>query len=447
MTNDSTTPTGPGSGQPGGPTPGQQQNGSGLDGFFEMLRRPGIHRPASDRWFAGVANGIATRLGVDALVVRAGFILLSLFFGIGVALYLVLWTLMPDDKNDIMLEKALKHGDGSAIFLLVVTAMSVLGAGPWSGDGAPVGRLIGYLVIAVVAWWFFTRTNSGRDLFSTVKTQVGQNQDQGDWTQATNWTRTGDPSGGMSTGNAAANRGAAPFAPTGPTGQPTSVVRTRTIGFFGGVLLLGLSILTGLLGHQVALARGISPDQTVVVVAIASGLAVLGLGLVVVGFAGRRSGWLSPVAIVGIVTVVAAAIMPANLAGRWDIGELNAAPVSVSTGDTFVMTVGDLTLDLTGTTPPTAPTSIETSVGLGDLTIIVPKGLPVLVEASVKAGDIRSEGNNGDPISRSGGNTTAKFTFGDPASDSVLHIKAAVALGQITVREGVPSTTGQGATR
>ena len=69
--------------------------GHGLDGFYAALRRPGIVRGTNERWFAGVAGGIARWLGVDPLVVRAGFILLSIFFGVGVSLYLVLWLLMP----------------------------------------------------------------------------------------------------------------------------------------------------------------------------------------------------------------------------------------------------------------------------------------------------------------------------------------------------------------
>ena len=95
--------------------------GHGLDGFYAALRRPGIVRSRDGRWFAGVATGVARWLGVDPLVVRAGFILFSIFFGMGLALYLVLWLLMPDERGEIHIERALKHGEGSSIFLLVVT--------------------------------------------------------------------------------------------------------------------------------------------------------------------------------------------------------------------------------------------------------------------------------------------------------------------------------------
>ena len=46
-------------------------------------------RSADDRMFTGVAGGLAARLGVDAVVVRAAFLVLGLAGGVGVVLYIV----------------------------------------------------------------------------------------------------------------------------------------------------------------------------------------------------------------------------------------------------------------------------------------------------------------------------------------------------------------------
>ncbi len=54
-------------------------------------------RQLSDRWLAGVASGVAAYFKVDPMLVRLGFIVLSLFNGIGVLLYLVLWLLLPNE--------------------------------------------------------------------------------------------------------------------------------------------------------------------------------------------------------------------------------------------------------------------------------------------------------------------------------------------------------------
>ena len=56
------------------------------------------HRDLHDRKIAGVCAGLAEQLGASVTAVRAGFLLLALFpafHGMGIALYLVLWFLMP----------------------------------------------------------------------------------------------------------------------------------------------------------------------------------------------------------------------------------------------------------------------------------------------------------------------------------------------------------------
>ena len=136
--------------------------GRGLDGLYAALRRPGVARVSQGRWFAGVAGGIARWLGVDPLVVRAGFILFGLFFGVGLGLYLALVLLLPDEQGTIRLEQALRHGDGKSIFLLVITALVLFG-GPWDGDSQGF-RIGGFVVIGLVAWWFLTRTGTGQEL-------------------------------------------------------------------------------------------------------------------------------------------------------------------------------------------------------------------------------------------------------------------------------------------
>jgi signal transduction histidine kinase len=49
---------------------------------------------------AGVAAGIARRLGIDPLIVRVGFIAASAAGGMGLALYLLGWALMPGEQGE-----------------------------------------------------------------------------------------------------------------------------------------------------------------------------------------------------------------------------------------------------------------------------------------------------------------------------------------------------------
>ena len=46
---------------------------------------------------AGVASGIAAYVGIDTLIVRIAFAVLTLVGGAGIPLYLVCWLLIPDE--------------------------------------------------------------------------------------------------------------------------------------------------------------------------------------------------------------------------------------------------------------------------------------------------------------------------------------------------------------
>jgi phage shock protein C len=54
-----------------------------------------LHRSRSDRVVAGVCGGLGEYLGIDPVVVRLGFILLTVAGGIGLPVYLLLAVIMP----------------------------------------------------------------------------------------------------------------------------------------------------------------------------------------------------------------------------------------------------------------------------------------------------------------------------------------------------------------
>ena len=59
-------------------------------------RRPRLPaRRGGDRLLTGTAAGVAAHLGVDAFLVRWGFVLLGLAGGVGVVLYLLAWAMLP----------------------------------------------------------------------------------------------------------------------------------------------------------------------------------------------------------------------------------------------------------------------------------------------------------------------------------------------------------------
>ena len=128
-----------GGGQPGTP-PGGQAGGqsSGMDGFFDTVRRIGISR-SEDRWVGGVAGGVADRFGIDPLIVR-GILVVSIFLtGAGLVLYGLAWALLPESRDGrIHLQQAVR-GDFD-VAMLGAAATTVVGLS-WNN---------GWL-----SWWHF----------------------------------------------------------------------------------------------------------------------------------------------------------------------------------------------------------------------------------------------------------------------------------------------------
>ncbi|MEN8114428.1 MAG: PspC domain-containing protein [Actinomycetota bacterium] len=58
-----------------------------------------LTRSADDRVVAGLAGGIAARLGISTVYVRAGFAALSLAGGFGALCYIVGWIITPDEQQ------------------------------------------------------------------------------------------------------------------------------------------------------------------------------------------------------------------------------------------------------------------------------------------------------------------------------------------------------------
>ena len=62
--------------------------------------RPALRRPFQGRMLAGVAEGVARYVGVDTTIVRIAFVVLTVFGGAGIPLYLAGVLLIPDEGSD-----------------------------------------------------------------------------------------------------------------------------------------------------------------------------------------------------------------------------------------------------------------------------------------------------------------------------------------------------------
>lgn len=105
-----------------------------------------LYRRRDGRLIAGVAGGIAAHLGLPALAVRALFVMLLPFNGLGVLLYAVFWAVLPP------VPAAARPRRGRLIVLVPYAALAllVLCARGLIDDGDPAAAALGWLFALIV---------------------------------------------------------------------------------------------------------------------------------------------------------------------------------------------------------------------------------------------------------------------------------------------------------
>jgi phage shock protein PspC (stress-responsive transcriptional regulator) len=59
-----------------------------------------MRRPVQGSVVAGVASGLARHLGMDVMIIRLAFVVLTIFGGAGIPLYLAGLLLIPEEGSD-----------------------------------------------------------------------------------------------------------------------------------------------------------------------------------------------------------------------------------------------------------------------------------------------------------------------------------------------------------
>ncbi len=62
-----------------------------------------LYRSEKEKILGGVCGGISEYLDVDPTLVRLVWILFTLFYGVGLLVYVLLWIITPNKKNKILL--------------------------------------------------------------------------------------------------------------------------------------------------------------------------------------------------------------------------------------------------------------------------------------------------------------------------------------------------------
>ena len=154
-------------------------------------------------------------------------------------------------------------------------------------------------------------------------------------------------------------------------------------------VVLGLALLTAALVVAIDLVLGAT--YPVVAVAAGAALAVVGLGVVATGLAGRRAGALAPLGILLALVTLAASSTPD--AASW-AGKRTWTPTTLTGTTSYELGVGDARLDLRGVTAPGAttasPAEVDVRVGVGNLVVVVPSGVGVRVVGATGVGGVQN---------------------------------------------------------
>ena len=392
---------------------------TGLDKIFAALRGIGIRRRTNDKWIGGVASGLADRLRVDPVIVRAAFVLLSILGGVGLSLYLVAWALLPNDRNEIAAERALRDGHGGSVVLLVFAALAVFG-GSWWGSDSGWGFPWGLVLTGALVWWLVQRSRNDPGADQRVNAS-----------QPASFV-AGQPASFVAGQPAPFVAGQAPTPSAPMPATPHHVVpkpARRSGGALMALLAIGLALVTyGSLSWLGSEFQWTGDHRTI---AMAGSLAAIGLLLVAVGIAGWRSGFVAFLAVVLAITAWSSTVVPPGIQLGGRIGDATWAPTSVTANANYHLGVGNGVLDLTNLpTDGLSEAKIPVYVGLGELKVVVPEGLTVKVMGHASLGEIHLPADRGN--SGQGGTDVARsVVIGDGPTEVV--VDAGVGVGQLTV--------------
>ena len=436
------------------------------------VRRP-LCRSSTDRLIAGVAGGIGAYFGIDAVIVRIAFIVLTFLGGAGPFLYLIGWLALPQQDSRSVIAKAL--GGDSPHRLRSLAAVALIGFGllvtanlsgalfdafldVWSM--APYLALI--LIVAGVALVLWPGP-SGRHRSAPARPSGPQAPRSSTPPSSSPYASPVAPSPPPSPYESPAPPSPSPYeslappsptaagsewpdvSPTGspyPSGAPAPAPapkRRRGRSMIGSLTVATLLAYTGAamtLGRLDAIEVDIS-------VFFAVALAVTGAGLLASAFA---------VAARGLILLGVALCVPVLLlAGsdvRWGTGagetRVNVADPS-ELQDEYRHGIGQLIVDLRDLDPERTDHSVDLSLGIGELRVYVPDSVATTAEIAVGAGNsevrgagILWEAADGLGISR----TTTVPPSGE--TTGVLRLEMDVGIGEAEVVTVPGSNPGSG---
>ncbi|MGB8196449.1 MAG: PspC domain-containing protein [Acidimicrobiales bacterium] len=122
-----------------------------------------LHRSTKRRMIGGVAGGIGERFDIDPNIVRVIFVVLTVLYGLGAAIYLAMWVLIPqsgrrgggpaesEDAPPASNMRLLSYVLLAGVVVAVVIVIATLGAAPRVGNGLAALWLAFLAVLAILS--------------------------------------------------------------------------------------------------------------------------------------------------------------------------------------------------------------------------------------------------------------------------------------------------------
>ncbi len=466
------------------PTPSDRRAGPGAPGADWWTRRP--RRSANDRKVAGVAGGLGRAFGVDPVLIRVGFVVLTVLGGFGGLLYVLGWLLLPADGDEVSAaESLIGRGRSStppalAVGLAIVALFSIASMFSW---GLPFWPLvIGAIIVISVARKRGQGCSGHRvsghnkpnaDEWAARMTATSQSwgEQAEQWVARQPWSGTGPATSGSATAPSPFEKpafwddnrrtggvsmtknpgtdtaaptdgppeepqppawdplGVAPFAWDLP--EPTPLAPPAQAGRQGSVVgrvTMGVVLLVGGLATAGIFAGWWHLSWAGVA---ATALAVVALGLLIGSLRGRGQSLIGPGIFLSVLTL---GLTVTGIDGTTGYGQQTWAPATVAaaTASPFELNGGQGTLDLTRLTVPAGRTAdVDVEVRAGQASVTVPADANVEVTCTANAGEVDCLGVQSDGLQQE-----VSSSQQGSSDEGTINLTVHVGAGQAEVRNG-----------
>ena len=378
----------------GATTEGATTEGAAAEGAAAERRT--LCRSSTDKVVAGVAGGIGAYFGIDAVIVRIAFIVLTFLGGAGPFLYLIGWLALPTEDSRSIVAKALggdsPHRFRSVMAVILIGLGLLITANLSSGlfgllvDVWSIAPYLALLLIAAGVALVLWPGPAGRPKPTPARPPAppppGTPPSSSAYATPASPPPTAAGPEWPSPPSAAGPEWPPPPGPTAPAAE-----RRRRRSLIGSVTVAALFVYTG---AAMMLDRLDAVDVDLGVF-FAIALAITGAGLLASAFTRPARGLI----VLGVALSAPLLLFVGMDVPRGSgIGEDRVSVADVDElEDEYRHGIGQLIVDLRHLDPERTDHSVDLSLGIGELRVYVPESISTTADIEVGAGNIVTRGS------------------------------------------------------